>query len=207
MSRRMLLIGVIGMLAVLGSGVYSAARANGVPQLVKLTYLDGVSNFGPADAEGVLEFSFAEAYARIEVKNLKPAAGVTYEGWLMGGEGPAFLVGKIPVQPSGVATVETKLEGLARFDYNLFVVAARAENAAPGAIPAQKSIAGRFTVIDSPKSAKAAGDARPRTLPETGQAELGTEWGRIFRTTMVTGGVALAAFGVLRTIRRRRESR
>ena len=52
--------------AVLSGG--GAAHANGVPQLVKLTYLEGVSNFGPKDAEGVLEFSFAEAYARATPK-------------------------------------------------------------------------------------------------------------------------------------------
>ena len=52
-------------LAILGITVPGgSARANGVPQLVKLTYLDGVSNWGPKNAEGVLEFSFAEAYAR-----------------------------------------------------------------------------------------------------------------------------------------------
>jgi hypothetical protein len=71
------------------------ARANGVPQLVKLTYLEGVSNWGPKDAEGVLEFSFAEAYDRVDVKNLKPADGFTYDGWLTGGAGAPLLVGKL----------------------------------------------------------------------------------------------------------------
>lgn len=181
------------------------ARANGVPQLVKLTYLQGVSDFGPHDAEGVLEFSFAEAYARVEVKNLPPVAGFTYEGWLMGGEGEPFFVGKIPVQPSGVATVEQKLDGLARYDYNLFVIAARPDGAAPGVVPAQRSIAGRFAVIADPKDGSTAGDIRPAQLPETGQPEpaSGPRWAVIFRNTTVALGAALAVFGIIRTVRRR----
>ena len=184
------------------------SRANGVPQLVKLTYLEGVSDFGPKDGEGVLEFSFAEAYARVEVKNLKPVAGFAYEGWLLGGQGKPFFVGAIPVQPSGVATVEQKLTGLARYDYNLFVVAARPDGAAPGVLPAQKSIAGRFAVIADPKGGAAAGDVRPNTLPETGQLapDSGWDWPVLFRNGTVGAGVALVAFGIIRSLRRRASS-
>ena len=55
--RRAMIGGFAALLVALAlvSGADHQANANGVPQLVKLTYLDGVSNFGPKDAEGVLE--------------------------------------------------------------------------------------------------------------------------------------------------------
>jgi hypothetical protein len=181
----------------------ASARANGVAQIVKLTYIEGLSNFGPTDGEGALEFSFAEAFARVEVKNLKPIAGFTYEGWLMGGAGKPFFVATIPVQASGVGTIETKLEGLTNYDYDTFVVAARAETAAPGVLPTQKNIAGRFTLIADPRSGSTPGDVRPQQLPDAGEAAPGTDWTRITRTALIAGGAALAAFGILRAVRRR----
>ncbi|MBI2764426.1 MAG: hypothetical protein HYX53_00785 [Chloroflexi bacterium] len=170
-----------------------SARANGVPQLVKLTYLAGVSNFGPREAEGVLEFSFAEAYARIELKNLKPIEGYTYEGWLAGGTGKPFFVATLDIPASGVGTIETKLAGLDNYDYNVFIVAARAASATAGAMPAQKSIAGRFTVISDNPAAGQNGDVRPATLPDTGEPPPGFPWSRILYTA---GAMAVAAFAI-----------
>lgn len=183
----------------------SDARANGVPQLVKLTYLDGVSNFGPQDAEGVLEFSFAEAFARVDVKNLPPADGYTYEGWLTGGSGAPFRVGEIPVDAAGIGVLETRLSGLASYDYDLFVVAARGAGTADGAMPADRSIAGRFAVI-ADNAGSAAGDIRPGSLPETGEKPpLSTpqRLGRVFMIAGPTAGLAL----ILLSLNRRRSRR
>lgn len=185
-----------------------AARANGVPQLVKLTYLDGVSNWGPKDAEGVLEFSFAEAYARVDVKNLPPQAGYTYEGWLMGGAGAPFKVGAVTVSASGVGALETKLADLQRYDYNTFVIAARGPSAPADAMPTERSIAGKFTVLNENGTPKA-GDAsaRPGTLPDTGERAGATTRDRIARTftvVMVTGGIAVVAIAIIRREKRTR---
>jgi len=178
------------------------ARANGVPQLVKLTYLSGVSNYGPKDAEGVLEFSFAEAYARVEVKNLPPQAGVSYEGWMVAPDGSALRIGEIPVESSGVGAYETKLIGLDRYDYNLFLIAARTAETAADQVPEGRSIAGRFTVIGDSPDGSAAGDIRPSHLPETGEPPAGTPWGRIITTASVMAGTALILFSVRRRRRR-----
>lgn len=178
----------------------SAARANGVPQLVKLTYLQGVSNYGPQDAEGVLEFSFAEAYARVDVKNLKQPDGYTFEGWLVGGAGEPLFVGQIPVNAAGIGAMETKLDKLNRYDYNQFVVAARGPASPPSTLPAQKSIAGRFTVIQD-SATPSAGDVRPTSLPDTGQAEGPSTMSRLGRVVMVVGvasGIAIIVLGYLR---------
>lgn len=201
-------LGLVAMAGVTAIGHVGEARANGVPQLVKLTYLAGVSNWGPKDAEGVLEFSFAEAYARVDVKNLPAQPGMTYEGWLTGGAGAPFLVGPITVDASGVGAYEAKLNGLSRYDYNTFVVAARSASAPVDVIPQDKSIAGRFTVI-SDNGTATAGDVsagRPTSLPDTGQKapdSLRQRAGRTFAVVLVAAGVAV--FG-LRLIRRGRSA-
>lgn len=189
--------------AVAGAGG-EAARANGVPQLVKLTYLDGVSNFGPTAAEGVLEFSFAEAYARVEVKNLPPQSGYTYEGWMVAPDGSAVSIGTIEVQESGVGTYETKIEGLDRYDYSLFLIAARSASTAADAVPAERSIAGRFTIIaDGTATGGDVGNVRPATLPETGEAVPGRDYSRYVWTGISMAGAAIVIFGARRQLRRR----
>ena len=178
------------------------ARANGVPQLVKLTYLEGVSNFGPKNAEGVLEFSFAEAYARVDVKNLPPQEGYTFEGWLLGGGIPLF-VGEIKVNASGVGLLDTKMEHLAHYDYNLFVVSARKAGTEAGVRPQDTAIAGRFTVIGD-ETSSAAGDVRPTTLPDTGEAPAMTTRERAGRTITIAAAAGGLAFVAMRVLRRRK---
>jgi hypothetical protein len=199
------LFAVVGLCALAVAGLIGpvdGARANGVPQLVKLTYLQGVSNWGPTNAEGVLEFSFAEGYARVDVKNLTPTDGYTYEGWLTGGSGSPLLVGTITPGADGVGVLDTKLAGLSRYDYNLFVVAARGAGSAADAMPSDKSIAGRFTVISDAGTATV-GDTRPGLLPDTGEKPGLSTRERIGRTMIVAGGVAGVGVVVLLYMRRR----
>ncbi len=203
--RRALFGGFAALVAALAlfAGNGHQARANGVPQLVKLTYLDGVSNFGPKDAEGVLEFSFAEAYAHVDVKNLKPVDGYTLEGWLMG-PGKPLLVGTITPNAAGVGAMDAKLKDLPSYDYNTFVVAARKPTTAAGQLPADISIAGRFTVIGDDGSAQAGGEVKPGTLPDTGEEPAMTFRERLGRTITITAAAAGAALLFLRYWRSRR---
>lgn len=202
--RRLLFGGLaalaLGMLLV---GVQPhGASANGVPQLVKLSYIEGISNFGPKDAEGVLEFSFAEAYARVDVKNLK-ADGYALEGWLMGGGAQPLLVGTIPVDASGVGTLDTKLKDLESYDYNLFVITARETGDASAARPETTSIAGRFAIIGD-SATGTAGDVRPGQLPDTGEKPGMTTRERLGRTLTISAAAGGLAFGFMRIMRRRR---
>jgi hypothetical protein len=169
---------------------------------VKLTYLEGVSNFGPHEAEGVLEFSFAEAYARVDVKNLPPAEGYTYEGWMLGGSDPLF-VGEISTTPAGIGVLDTKIPGLDSYDYDLFVVAARKAGDDSAARPEASSIAGRFTVIGD-EGSSAAGDVRPSQLPETGEEPGMTTRERVGRTITIAAATGGLAFVGLRFLRRRK---
>lgn len=193
--RKLVLLMVAAILAgsVILAGHGGDARANGVPQLVKLTYLSGVSNWGPQDAEGVLEFSFAEAYARVDVKNLVPAAATIYEGWLVTPNGDTLFVGQIPIGPDGVGALDAKLTGLSRYDYNLFVLTGRATDSTAGVMSANKSIAGRFAVVNDGTSQ--AGDARPVSLPNTGETPNQGMWARLVPTIAAT--IAASVIGGL----------
>lgn len=185
-----LLLGALQLLAI-------PAKANGVPQLVKLTYLDGVSNWGPASAEGVLEFSFAEAYARVDVKNLPPQQGFTMDAWLVAPDGSAFYVSPITSNADGIGRVDVKLEGLERYDYDLFVITGRT-GAEPGTAPsAQRSIAGRFTVIKDANASQASGnDTFPTSLPDTGQLPAEGP-GSLTRAGYALAAMALVAIGAV----------
>lgn len=183
-------------------GRAAPAHANGVPQLVKLTYVEGISNWGPKDAEGVLEFSFAEAYAKVDVKNLKAEPGFTLDGWLTGPSGESLYVGAIPVDASGLGQFEGVLANLESYDYNTFVVAARpAGTILSENIPATKSIAGRFTVIGNDGQAQTGGDLRPQLLPDTGEKPESVFEANLGRILYVVAVMAVAT-GVSMTIRR-----
>jgi len=194
------LVAVVGLAApFLGSR--KAVEANGVPQLVKLEYTEGVSNWGPLDAEGVFEFSFAEAYARVDVKDLLPEAGHTYEGWLLNDAGDAFLVGEIPLSESGIGALETSLDRLDRYDYNLFVIAGRTPADAAGIMPSTLSIAGYFTVIsDTGGTQDQPGDARPLQLPDTGESPLRSNRDRalLAMAAMTATGITIILIARLR---------
>src|SRR5690606_4550870 len=62
------------------------ARANGVPVLVDLAYID-LSNWGPQDATGKAELTFAEGIVRIEAQGLPVLDGTdggdVYQAWLV----------------------------------------------------------------------------------------------------------------------------
>lgn len=197
----MVLALVLAGLASLPLPAPSPARANGVPQLVKLTYLEGVSNFGPKDAEGVLEFSFAEAYARVDVKNLPRQENVQYEGWMTGPGGKSLYVGDLAVDEAGVGSFEAKLTNLDSYDYDLFVVAARTGSAPGAELPAQKSIAGKFVVLANNASASP-GDVRPDLLPDTGEEPGATLGERLGYTLLVMAVAAACALAAMRLFRR-----
>ena len=201
MKLRLPAAAILGGLVVWACIGTAAVQADGVPQLVKLTYLDGVSNFGPRDAEGVLEFSFAEAYVRLDVKNLVPQDGMTYESWMVAPGGKALYVGDLPVNASGLGSYEGKLASLTSYDYNLFVVAARASGTAAGALPDKKAIAGRFVVIGASEGTKA-GDIRPGLLPDTGQKADGGLSINLAAGLLVVVVAASTAFATVVIVRR-----
>ncbi|MCA9852690.1 MAG: hypothetical protein KC482_03705 [Dehalococcoidia bacterium] len=205
MARAMFLLAaaMVGLSVLLPGGA-KIAFANGVPQLVKLEYLPGVSNWGPEDAEGLLEFSFAEGYAIVDVKRIPATEGTTFEGWMRTEAGDAVHIGDIVTDATGIGHLEAKLTGLSRFDYTQFLVAARTDNDAAGAIPAQISIAGNFSVIGDEPGDGDDGEQRPQVLPDTGELPGGSGPGRGFMAMIAMAATGLTIVMVAQYRKRRR---
>ncbi|MGH2633115.1 MAG: hypothetical protein ACRDG3_06865, partial [Tepidiformaceae bacterium] len=92
-----------------------------------------------------------------------------------------------------------------RYDYSVFVIAARSAASPAGKLPGDISIAGRFTVIQDVTGSPVPGDiqagARPGQLPDTGQAAGTTtreRLGRTFMVVAVAGGAAIVGLSFLR---------
>jgi hypothetical protein len=197
---------VLSALAVLMLSPVSGSSANGVPQLVKLTYLEGVSNWGPADGEGVLEFSFSEATARVDVKDLFPQEGFSYEGWMTGPDEAALFVGNIEVGEDGIGGLNVRLDGyIDSVALDTFVVAGRETTSEDRTLPETISIAGRFNVLDDEPDGDTSTEIRPRTLPYTGEkppaGPLSTYW-----PTAAAVGAAAVIVGIVARMRSRKEA-
>ena len=175
MSRGIAVTILVGLVVFLFSPV-SRSDANGVPQLVKLSYLDGISNWGPTDGEGVLEFSFAEAYARVDVKNLDPQDGYQYEAWMTGPGGENLFVGELAVDVDGIGAIDVSLSNeIDSIEFDTFVIAGREvvadEEPTPETMemPETISIAGQFEVLDAESNDGTSNEVRPDVLPYTGE--------------------------------------
>jgi hypothetical protein len=182
MLRRRALALIVVAVTAMPFFVGPAAHANGVPQLVKLTYLDGISNTGAKDAEGVLEFSFAEAYAKVTADGLdKPAAKQSYQGWLVkSGSNEALNIGVFTIETTGLARLDAQLPVIKDYTYDFFVITLEDQATVVARPGDKKTIGGFFTIIKPTPSATAAStdtqndnpsaDSKPSTLPATGDA-------------------------------------
>ncbi|HEY8490776.1 MAG TPA: anti-sigma factor [Dehalococcoidia bacterium] len=198
MRRRLLLPTLLAALLAAALGPL-AVLANGVPQLVKLTYLDGLSNYGPQDAEGVLEFSFAEAYAKLDAQKLAaPPAGHVYEGWLVKtATNESVSIGTFTPDAAGTVHYETALPPIQDYGFDLFVITLE-PNTADGVPSQQRSIAGYFTVVN--RSAPAVQN-RPDTLPYTGGGDV---LAAVARLGLVGGAAFVGLVAAVGLARRRR---
>ena len=120
------------------------------------------------------------------------------------GPGKPLFVGTITPNASGVGAMDAKLKDLPSYDYNTFVLAARKPATPEGQLPADISIAGRFTVIGDDGSTQTGGEVKPGTLPDTGQEPGMSTRERVGRTITITAAAAGAALLFLRYWRSRR---
>ncbi len=174
------------------------AWANGVPQKVKLTYIKGLSNYGPEDAVGMLEFSFAEAYAKAEVEKL-PAPGVSqsYQGWLMkAGTKEALNIGVFTIDPVGRAVLDVTLPVVDDYSYDLFLVTVEDSTQPVAKQSERRSVGGYFTAVAPIVSATPAPDTEPGSeASETSDPKPGKETAEPRKPDRLpdTGAVALDA--------------
>ena len=150
------LIGRVGLPLVVGGALFVVAAfvapaltcGNGVPQVVELTYLETISNWGPKDATGTLEFSFSEGYLSLDVEGLPRLAGQAYEGWLVrSATNEAVSTGQFNTSSEGSTQYEATLPTISDYTLDLFVITVEALEAPDHTPSQQRSIAGFFAVI------------------------------------------------------------
>jgi hypothetical protein len=155
-----------------GGAAPHPARANGVPIRVPLSYLAGLSNWGPPEARGEAELSFAEALIRVDVRGLPALKNEQYQLWLgKSGTNKATPAGVFTVAPDGIGGYTGKLTGLDGYEYDLILITVEPSPDTDPAPTAKRSIGGFFTPIKKQESAGGiASDVQPATLPNTGEA-------------------------------------
>lgn len=164
-------------------------HANGSPINVTLTYLPGVSNWGPTNATGVAELVFREGEVRLTATGLPALQDERYRLWLIntvtGEELP--LVG-FNSDDDGVARLDRVLEdAIPDRDWNLLLVTVE-PNGNPARAPGdRRAIAGRIVPPTT-------GQERPGELPRTGGApEPGLPLAAPGRQSTFPAGLAAAA--------------
>lgn len=186
------------------------ARANGVPTLVQLSYLDGLSNWGPTDAGGTVELIFAEGVVRLSADGLPAIEGERYQGWIVNSQtNDAISIGQFDASPDGEVRYEGALPPIAEFGFDLFILTVEPDpDDAPQPSP-HRSIGGRFSLIGLPAAdgttaadtqggATGAG-ASPQQLPNTGDPTLMTD---LLRVAVLGGVLALSIVAAVRLARR-----
>jgi hypothetical protein len=154
------------------------ARANGVPVRVALTYLPGLSNFGPEDAHGSAELSYAEGLIHVDAEGLPVLQAGDYGLWLVNtATNRALAAGTFSADAGGSTTYQGKLKGVTSYDYDLIVVTVEAGSGAPATPSDRRSIGGYFQAIQKPPAAGTGGlDTQPNATgsPGVGPNAVGT---------------------------------
>ena len=101
----------------------TVARANGVPTLVKVGYIEGLSNWGPRDAGGTLELALGEGYAKLDVTGLPRLVNQKYQGWLVNSQSnDAVSIGTFNATAAGVIAHRGTLPAGSGFGFDLFII-------------------------------------------------------------------------------------
>ena len=180
------------------------AHANGVPTLVSLAYIEGLSNWGPVEASGELELSFAEGYARLTVSGLPMLSFSSYQGWLVNSESnDAISVGRFNADDMQQIDYEGTLPPIADFGFDLFIITVEPEPDDAPQPTSDRSVGGYFSLVGpTPSDGTSPADTteQPALLPDTGDPTLTTD---IARSALLVAAMALSLFVGLRLRRRR----
>jgi len=184
-------------------GPTERAEANGVPTLVSLRYLEDLSNWGPTDATGEVELSFAEGFARVKATGLERLTGESYQGWLVNSEtNDAISIGRFNAGAAGSVSYEGTLPPIADFGFDLFIMTVEPDPDDAPQPHSQRSIGGYFDMV-GPSAADGSTPSdvstAPTQLPNTGAPNLLSDIGRI---SLLFAAMALSTFVGLRLGRR-----
>jgi hypothetical protein len=185
------------------------ASANGVPQRIQLAYQPGLSTWGPQDAHGEADLSYAEMVVHVTTSGLPALNGESYGIWLANSTtNKAVPVGSLAAAANGSATYDGKLTNVDGYDYDLMMITVQPADGSSAAPSDKRSIGGFFTAIKKQDtSANAiASDTQPTTLPNTGDTVSATSASSHRHTVAMAlfalGGVSL--YLTMRTMRSKR---
>jgi hypothetical protein len=169
----------------------SISRANGVPTVVELRYLEGLSNWGPRDATGRAEFSFAEGYARVRATRLPRLDRERYQGWMVNSEtNNAISVGRFNADDAGVAVLDGTLPFISDFGFDLFIISVEPEPDDAPQPSGNRTIGGRFSVAGANQRQPGDVATKPGQLPNTGAPPLLPD---VLRGVALLGALGAAA--------------
>src|SRR4051794_27575320 len=154
---------VLALLALALSVTPSPVSANGTPIRIVLSYLNGVSNFGPPNATGVSELITSEGEVRLTAAGLQKLGDTEeYQLWISAGEGGQKLrLGTVQVNDAGVGRLDTVLkQPIPELPWDQMTLTVEPKGAQAAAPSEKRSISGRFTM-------NAASGSAPRVLPNT----------------------------------------
>lgn len=138
--------------------------ANGVPVSLVLSYLSGVSNWGPTNATGVAEIVPREGEARVTVTGLPKLTDEEYVVWIVNtARGESVALGSFAVGESGVGKLDVVREPFPDQEWDTLMISVEAAGAKPGRPGARHSVAGKKPIPGTQ-------DGRPNELPNTGGA-------------------------------------
>lgn len=178
-SRTLRRSGRFGLTALLlaallfSAGSVVRVRANGVPLRIPLAYLSGLSNWGPQDATGSVEMSFAEGIVKLDGHGLPQLSDQQYQLWLVkSATNKAFSLGTFNADASGAVAYTGKISGIDGYDYDLLQITVEPMPDPDPAPSTQRSIGGFFTPIKQVDSGAGGitSDVQPASLPNTGDA-------------------------------------
>lgn len=166
-KRQVVRLGLAILLAAVACVVAppSLSLGNGAPISIVLSYLQGVSNWGPAGAAGVAELVFKEGEVRLTATGLPSLRGEEYRAWLVNtrsGESLS-LAGFNPTEDQ-VARVDLVLaDAIPERGWDLLLVSVETPDGSGSSPGTRRTIAGRFPVPG--------GERGPAQLPRTGGVE------------------------------------
>lgn len=144
-GRRGALLAVTLVLAL--AALAMPVDANGTPIRIGLSYLPGVSNWGPSDATGIAEILVGEGEVRVHASGLQPLANEYYRVWVVNwATSDRLALGSLRPDATGAGRLDLVLPStIPERGWDLMLVSVEAEGSQPTEPGPRRSIAGRFS--------------------------------------------------------------
>ena len=199
------LLGLVLGLALVVGGPAAPAGAQGVPIRVVLSYVVGVSTWGPPNATGLAEIVADEGEVRLTAAGLPELSGEHYRLWIVNTtSGSRLSLGAFKAAASGAAKMDLVRPPFDDRGWDWLLVSVETDGSDPREPSARRSIAGH---VPPPPAAVAL--AQPANTaseaPSAPAASTGREWPPLVAPALLAAALAgLAGFGLGRVAGRNR---